>query len=230
MARPLLVIAGWMLLISVALPQGYPPEQAVARMATEPGFEARLIASEPLVRQPLSVTFDGKGRMWVIQYLQYPNPAGLKAVSQDQYLRTVWDKVPEPPPRGPKGADRITILEDPDATGRYQKAKDFVGGLNLATGLALGHGGAFVMQSPYLLFYPDRNGDDIPDSDPEVLLAGFGMEDSHAHRQQPRLGARRLALRGPGEHVILRRHPAGRRPAGHRPREPYRRHGLAVSP
>lgn len=181
MARPLLVIAGWMLLISVALPQGYPPEQAVARMATEPGFEARLIASEPLVRQPLSVTFDGKGRMWVIQYLQYPNPAGLKAVSQDQYLRTVWDKVPEPPPRGPKGADRITILEDPDATGRYQKAKDFVGGLNLATGLALGHGGAFVMQSPYLLFYPDRNGDDIPDSDPEVLLSGFGMEDSHAH-------------------------------------------------
>ena len=33
-------------------------------------------------------------------------------MKQDQYLRTVWDRVPEPPPKGPKGADRITILRD----------------------------------------------------------------------------------------------------------------------
>jgi putative membrane-bound dehydrogenase-like protein len=76
--------------------------------------------------------------------------------------------------------DRITILEDPDGEGRYRKAKDFVNGLNLASGMAIGHGGVFVAQSPYLLFYPDRNGDDVPDGDPEVLLSGFGMEDSHA--------------------------------------------------
>lgn len=161
--------------------QGYTPEQSLSRMVVPSGFEARLVASEPLVRQPLSITFDGRGRMWVIQYLQYPNPAGLKPVTQDQYLRTVWDKVPEPPPRGPRGADRITILEDPDDQGRFRKAKDFVSGLNLATGLALGHGGVFVLQSPYLLFYADKNGDDLPDGDPEVLLSGFGMEDSHAH-------------------------------------------------
>ena len=36
------------------------------------------------------------------------------------------------------------------------------------------------MQSPYLLFYADKNQDDVPDGDPEVLLTGFGMEDSHA--------------------------------------------------
>src|SRR2546427_8013662 len=41
-------------------------------------------------------------------------------------------------------------------------------------------GGVFVLQTPYLLFYPDRNGDDVPDSDPEVLLSGFGMEDAHS--------------------------------------------------
>ena len=46
--------------------------------------------------------------------------------------------------------------------------------------MCLGHGGVFVVQPPYLLFYPDRNGDDVPDSDPEVLLTGFGMEDAHA--------------------------------------------------
>lgn len=79
-----------------------------------------------------------------------------------------------------RGADRITILEDPDAQGRFRKSKDFVKGLNLASGMCLGHGGVFVVQPPYLLFYPDRNGDDVPDSDPEVLLTGFGMEDAHA--------------------------------------------------
>src|SRR5262249_15772379 len=134
----------------------------------------------PMIRQPVTMSFDERGRMWVIQYLQYPTPAGLKAVKVDQYLRTVYDKIPEPPPRGPKGADRITILEDPDADGRYRQAKDFVSGLNLASGMAIGHGGVFVAQPPYLLFYPDRNGDDIPDGDPEVLLTGFGMEDAHA--------------------------------------------------
>ncbi len=51
-------------------------------------------------------------------------------------------------------------------------------GLNLATGIAFGYGGVFVLNVPYLLFYPNRNHDDIPDGDPEVLLSGFGMEDT----------------------------------------------------
>ncbi len=52
--------------------------------------------------------------------------------------------------------------------------------MNLASALAVGHGGVFVGQSPYLLFYPDRNHDDRPDGDPEVLLTGFGLQDAHA--------------------------------------------------
>jgi putative membrane-bound dehydrogenase-like protein len=165
---------------AAALAQDLTPEQALKRMKPADGFEVRLVAAEPLVRQPVTLTFDDRGRAWVVQYLQYPNPAGLKPVKVDQYLRTVYDRVPEPPPKGPRGADRVTILYDPDEQGRFRKAKDFVGGLNLASGLALGHGGAFVLQVPYLLFYPDRDGDDVPDGDPEVLLKGFGMEDAHA--------------------------------------------------
>ncbi|HEV3262932.1 MAG TPA: PVC-type heme-binding CxxCH protein, partial [Gemmataceae bacterium] len=90
---------------------------------------------------------------------------------------------PAPPPHGPKGADRITIL-DLGSDGPRRKprvrAKDFVTGLNLATGIAFGHGGVFVLQAPYLLFYPDRNRDDVPDGDPDVLLSGFGMDDAHS--------------------------------------------------
>jgi putative membrane-bound dehydrogenase-like protein len=160
--------------------QGFSPEEALKRMKVADGFRVKLVASEPAIRQPVTMTFDDRGRIWVIQYLQYPNPAGLKAVKVDQYLRTVYDRMPEPPPKGPIGADRITILEAPDANGRYRKAKDFVTGLNLASGLCLGHGGVYVLQTPYLLFYPDRDGDDVPDGPPEVLLSGFGMEDAHA--------------------------------------------------
>lgn len=140
-----------------------------------------MVGAEPQVRQPLSMSFDNKGRLWVLQYLQYPNPEGLKPVSRDQYLRTIWDKKPQPPPKGPKGADKITILEDPGPDGRFRKSKDVITGLNLATGFAIGNGGIYVLQAPYLLFYPDKNGDDVADGDPEMLVDGFGMEDSHAH-------------------------------------------------
>ena len=156
------------------------PEEALQHFKVAEGFDVQLYASEPLVRQPVTMTFDDRGRMWIIQYLQYPTPAGLKPVTVDRYLRTKYDRVPEPPPKGPQGADKITILEDTDGDGRVDRAKDFVGGLNLASALAIGNGGVYVGAAPYLLFYPDRNGDDVPDGDPEVLLTGFGMEDAHA--------------------------------------------------
>src|ERR1051326_3663314 len=160
--------------------EGLAPTDALRHMKVADGFQVSLVASEPEIRQPLSIGFDPRGRLWVIQYLQYPAPAGLKAVSVDQYLRTKYDRVPEPPPRGPHGADRITICEDTDGDGRYDRFHDFVDGLNLASGLAIGYDGVFIVQPPYLLFYPDRNHDDVPDGDPEVLLSGFGMEDAHA--------------------------------------------------
>lgn len=159
---------------------GFSPEEAVRRMVVPGGFRVGVFASEPEVRQPVAACFDERGRMWVIEYLQYPNPAGLKAVEVDVYLRTKYDKVPDPPPHGPRGADRIKILEDTDGDGKADKVKVFVEGLNLASAIAVGHGGVFVGQAPYLLFYPDRDGDDVPDGDPEVLLKGFGLEDAHA--------------------------------------------------
>jgi hypothetical protein len=142
--------------------QGYMPDEAAKRMTVPAGFQAKLVAAEPLVRQPVAIDFDDVGRLWVIQYLQYPNPAGLERVKVDRYSRTVYDRVPLPPPHGPKGDDRITILEDLDARGRARKAKDFIRGLNLASGFAFGHGGVFVLQAPYLLFYPRRKGEDVP--------------------------------------------------------------------
>jgi putative membrane-bound dehydrogenase-like protein len=169
-----------LILSAPARPQGYAPDVAPGKMVVADGLAVNLYAAEPNVRQPILVKCDDRGRIWTIQYLQYPNPAGLKREQVDRYSRTVYDRVPEPPPKGPRGADRITICVDGDGDGRADRFTDFVTGLNLCTGLALGQGGVYVLQVPYLLFYADRNRDDVPDGDPEVLLSGFGMEDAQS--------------------------------------------------
>jgi putative membrane-bound dehydrogenase-like protein len=172
----LVVLAG----TAPALAQGYSPDDAPGKMSLPDGLAVTLFASEPEVRQPIFCKCDDRGRLWTIQYLQYPNPAGLKRVKVDRYSRTVYDRKPEPPPHGPRGADRITILEDTDGDGRADRFRDFVSGLNLCTGVEFGNVGVYVIQVPYLLFYPDRDRDDVPDGDPEVLLEGFGMEDAQS--------------------------------------------------
>ena len=161
-------------------PPALSPEAELKKLKVADGLEIKLVAAEPMVTQPLSISFDDRGRMWVLQYRQYPLPVGLKPVAVDQYLRTKYDRLPEPPPSGPKGQDRIAIYEDTDGDGRADVVKDFLTDLNLASGMAIGYGGVFVAQPPYLLFYADRDGDDRPDGPPKVLLSGFGMEDAHA--------------------------------------------------
>src|SRR5271169_5052372 len=91
-------------------PGGYSPDEAVQRMVVPEGFHVEVFAAEPMVRQPVAACFDERGRLWVVEYLQYPNPAGRKPVTVDQYLRAEYDKMPEPPPHGARGADRIKIL------------------------------------------------------------------------------------------------------------------------
>src|SRR4029077_18692529 len=74
----------------------------------------------------------------------------------------------------------ISIHEDTHVTGVYDKHTVFLDGLNIATAVERGRGGVWVLNPPYLLFYPDKNDDDVPDGLPEVHLTGFGMEDTHS--------------------------------------------------
>ncbi|MBM3843763.1 MAG: hypothetical protein FJ397_10980, partial [Verrucomicrobia bacterium] len=75
-----------------------PPEESVRRMQVPEGYAVELVASEPAVRQPIDLRFDARGRLWVVQYLQYPFPAGLTVTAYDQYIRAEFDRVPPPPP------------------------------------------------------------------------------------------------------------------------------------
>src|ERR1044071_2942603 len=137
-------------------PKPMPGEQTLAQMYLPKGFRAELVAAEPDIRQPVAFALDERGRIWVAEAFSYPTrrPAG-------------------------QGLDKIVILEDHDGDGRFETRKVFAEGLNLISGLEIGHGGVWVGAAPELLFIPDRNRDDVPDASPEVLLDGFGYQDTH---------------------------------------------------
>jgi len=132
------------------------PDEALARIEVPDGFSVDMIAAEPDVTQPIAMCFDARGRIWVIEGHTYPIPA----------------------PEG-EGRDRILIFEDADKDGSFETRKVFAEGINLASGIEIGFGGVYVGAAPYLLFYPDKDQNDEPDGEPEVLLDGWGFQDTH---------------------------------------------------
>ncbi len=126
------------------------------QMFVPKGFSVDVIAAEPELHQPMAFTFDAKGRLWVVEGYSYPQKR----------------------PQG-EGLDRILIFSDEDGDGTFETRKIFTQGLNLVSGMEVGHGGVWVGAAPDLLFIPDRDGDDVPDSEPIVLLDGFGLADTH---------------------------------------------------
>src|SRR3954468_7836546 len=132
------------------------PEQTVGQMYVPEGFRVELVAGEPDLHQPVAFAWDERGRIWVMEAYSYPTkrPAG-------------------------QGLDKIVIFEDRDGDGKFETRKVFAEGLNLASGLEIGYDGVWVGAAPELLFIPDRNHDDKPDGPPEVLLDGWGYQDTH---------------------------------------------------
>ena len=135
---------------------GLSPEAAAEAMQVPEGFKVTLAAGEPDVMQPIAMAIDDRGRLWIAEAYTYPIRA----------------------PEG-KGKDRILIFEDADGDGRLEKRKVFMENLNLVSGLEVGFGGVWIGAAPHLLFVADRDGDDVPDGEPEVLLDGWGYHDTH---------------------------------------------------
>ena len=122
-----------------------PTEVAVKAFEVREGFEIELVASEPEIGQPFYSNFDRRGRMWVVQYLQYQFPAGLKITRYDNHLRAQFDKVPPPPPNHFPGTDKITVFEDTDGDGDYDSSKDVITDLSITSSVAAGGGGIWVL-------------------------------------------------------------------------------------
>jgi len=131
-----------------------PAEEAAKLMTVPPGFTVEVVAAEPDLVNPVAMTFDERGRIWVTESLEYPRRSA-----------------------GP-GKDRIKILEDTDGDGRAEKVTIFAEGLNIPSGIAVGDGGVWVANAPDLLFLQDTDGDDKADKT-EVIVTGFGRDDTH---------------------------------------------------
>ena len=149
-------------LLAHLVPNPVPEDQAgpavdtLRQMSVPPGFSADLIAAEPQLHQPMAFTFDARGRLWVVEGHCYPQRR----------------------PDG-EGLDRILIFTDADHDGHFETQQVFCEGLNLVSGMEVGHGGVWVGAAPHLLFIPDVDGDDRPDAAAQVLLDGFDYADTH---------------------------------------------------
>jgi putative membrane-bound dehydrogenase-like protein len=151
--------------VAAGFPKPYDTEKAgdapmsaaeAAKTAVLPeGFRLEVFASEPEVRQPIGITFDGKGRLWVAEcYTFAENPRR-------------WDL---------ELNDRVTILEDTDGDGKSDKRTVFWDKAKRLTSVAVGQGGVWLTCAPQLLFIPDADGDLVPDGEPIVMLDGFDAE------------------------------------------------------
>ena len=162
MTRSIPATVAMLLLATAAHAQKFPvapgkalaPEETARRMTVHEGFTASAVVGEPDVRQPIAINFDDRGRLWVAEMYSYPH----------------WK---------PEGNDRLLIFEDTDGDGAWDKRKVFYDKINCVSGFAVGFGGVWVGANPHFYFIPDRDGDDVPDGEPQILLDGWGHEDMH---------------------------------------------------
>ena len=134
------------------------PEEELKSFKLPEGYAINLYASEvefPALEDPVSMTFDAKGRLWVTAMPSYP-----------MYIP------------GRKPDDKVLIFDDTNQDGKADSCTVFADGLHLPIGIELGDGGAYVSQMPNLMFLKDTNGDDRADTR-ELIMHGFDTADSH---------------------------------------------------
>jgi len=129
------------------------PAEVCRTAKLPPGFELQVFAAEPDVQNPIGICTDARGRVWVAENFTW---AGNGLGTWDDSLR-----------------DRIVVLSDTDGDGRHDKRTVFWEGGTRVTSVAVGLGGAWVIDLPHLLFIPDRDEDLVPDGPAEIVLDGI---------------------------------------------------------
>ncbi len=138
--------------------EGLSPEESMKLIQVPADFEIKLFAAEPDITNPIAMAWDQKGRLWIVESVDYPNT----------FVET-------------DGAanDRIKICEDTDGDGKADKFTIFADSLNIPTSIVFSNGGIIVSQAPNMVFLKDTDGDDKADIY-EILSTGWGKNDTHA--------------------------------------------------
>ncbi len=132
------------------------PEESMKHIQVPADFTLGLFAHEPDVMHPIAMTWDERGRLYVLITKDYPNERKEQG-----------------------GSDYILIYEDTNQDGKADKFTRFADGLSVPTGLVRYNGGLIVSQAPHMLYLKDTNGDDKAD-EKKILFTGWGTFDTHA--------------------------------------------------
>nr|WP_068890634.1 PVC-type heme-binding CxxCH protein [Pedobacter panaciterrae] len=138
--------------------EGLTPEESMKLIQVPADFEIKLFAAEPDITNPIAMAWDERGRLWIVESVDYPNT----------FIET-------------DGAanDRIKICEDTDGDGKADKFTIFADSLNIPTSIVFANDGVIISQAPNMVFLKDTNGDDKADIH-EIISTGWGKNDTHA--------------------------------------------------
>ncbi|MEI7582097.1 PVC-type heme-binding CxxCH protein [Runella sp.] len=132
------------------------PQESMKHIQVPADFTLDLFAAEPNVQHPIAMSWDERGRLYVLITKDYPNER-----------------------KDTGGTDYVLICEDTDKDGKADKFTRFAEGLSIPTGMVFANGGLIVSQAPHMVFLKDTNGDDKAD-EKKILFSGFGTGDTHA--------------------------------------------------
>ena len=141
-----------------------PPEQAEATFEVEAGFHVELVAAEPLVMDPVCMSFDERGRLFVAEMRGY-NQGNRAPAAEARALALATQKL-----------GCVKLLEDTDGDGRFDKSTVYADDLIWPNGLAAYDGGVFVAAAPEMLYCKDTDGDGKADIR-RVVFDGFGFSN-----------------------------------------------------
>src|SRR2546422_401834 len=139
-------------------------EESLRSMRVNGDFHVELVASEPLVFDPVEMVFDEDGRIYVCEMLDYPD---------------------DPPP-GKPARSRIVMLEDADGDGKPDKRTVFAEHVLEVSGILPWKGGLIVTSAPDILYLKDTDGDGKADVR-RVLYTGFPKVNPEGRITNPRL-------------------------------------------
>ena len=134
------------------------PARAAETMQLREGLRLELVASEPLIADPVAMAFDESGRLYVVEMGDY---------SERRHERL----------------GRVKLLVDTNGDGRFDKATVFADKLAWPTAVICHDGGVFVGASPDILYFKDTDGDGVADRR-NLAFTGFGNAAARLNVQQ----------------------------------------------
>lgn len=145
------------------------PQEALGTFQLPEGYRIELVASEPLITDPVEIAFDEDGRMYVVQMDDYPSQT-MEAYSA-----------------GSEPRSKIMLLDDKDGDGFYESGSVFADGLRYANGVMPWKGGVLVTSAPDILFLKDTDSDGRADEH-QVLATGFALSNPQLRMSSLRYG------------------------------------------